>query len=132
MVLAMASGASSPLRKTDSPRRVTSRSWCNVRRRPFRTCAILTRTELEPISTAAKTGIEIRLSAGAGWQHQRHARPPLPYAEAAAVSGAALRIGFRPGEPAKLARALLVTCSACQSCALLRLRRAAIKGQLPL
>src|SRR5579859_6368012 len=53
----MACGLRWPLRKTLSPRRVTSRSWCRGISRPRRNSAILSRTELEPISTAAKTGM---------------------------------------------------------------------------
>src|SRR3954453_8905833 len=58
----MASGDSNPLRKTDSPKRVTSRSsWistsrCATRREIFR------RTEFDPISTAAKGGIQQQFS----------------------------------------------------------------------
>ena len=56
-VSAMASGESSPVRNTHSPNRVTSRSsWISCSRRPV-SRAIFNRTELDPISTAAKVGI---------------------------------------------------------------------------
>src|SRR5436309_7741563 len=53
----MAWGLRLPLRKTPSPSRVTSRSWCKETSLPLRSSAMLSRTEFEPISTAAKTGI---------------------------------------------------------------------------
>src|SRR5438105_14663168 len=57
MVCSIAFGEKEPVRKTLSPRRVTSRSSWRVWRRLPRVLAILRRTELEPISTAAKVGI---------------------------------------------------------------------------
>src|SRR4051812_20279269 len=58
----MASGESSPLRNTDSPKRVTSRSsWISTRRCATRR-EIFKRTEFDPISTAAKVGIQQQFS----------------------------------------------------------------------
>src|ERR1035437_3877125 len=62
MVLAIASGEMTPVWKTLSPRRTTSRSSCSVLRRCCCTDAILRRTELEPISIAANVGIVLYLS----------------------------------------------------------------------
>src|SRR5580692_3974728 len=56
-VSAIDSGVRKPERKTPSPRRVTSRSSWTGRRCPRVRRAILSRTELEPISTAAKVGM---------------------------------------------------------------------------
>src|SRR5579862_1353766 len=53
----MESGVRKPEPKTPSPSRVTSRSSCRERRRPACKRAILSRTELEPISTAANVGM---------------------------------------------------------------------------
>src|ERR1017187_5341922 len=62
MVVAIASGEMTPVWKTLSPRRTTSRSSCSVLRRCCCTDAILRRTELEPISIAANVGIVLYLS----------------------------------------------------------------------
>src|SRR5579872_414236 len=53
----MESGVRKPEPNTPSPSRVTSRSSCSGRRRPPCNRAIFNRTELEPISTAAKVGM---------------------------------------------------------------------------
>src|ERR1035437_4349169 len=76
----MACGSSVPLAKTLSPRRVTSRSSWRVSRRPRTALAILSRTEFEPISTAAKVGMQF---------HQ-----PLEW-----TSSAILRLMFLGGSP---------------------------------
>src|SRR5450631_2986423 len=57
MVSDIACGSREPLANTLSPRRVTSRSSWRVRKRPRTDFAILRRTELEPISTAANVGM---------------------------------------------------------------------------
>src|SRR5664279_930390 len=57
MVSDIAWGSREPLANTLSPRRVTSRSSWRVCRRPRTDSAILRRTELEPISTAANVGM---------------------------------------------------------------------------
>src|SRR5208283_1583293 len=56
-VSAIDSGVRKPERNTLSPSRVTSRSSWMGRRRPRVRRAIFSRTELEPISTAAKVGM---------------------------------------------------------------------------
>src|ERR1035438_6055973 len=61
----MACGSSVPLAKTLSPRRVTSRSSWRVSRRPRTALAILSRTEFEPISTAAKVGMQFQIPVSA-------------------------------------------------------------------
>src|SRR5437870_5088747 len=60
----MASGASNPVANTAAPRRVTSRSSWITTRRPRSRRAIFKRTELAPMSTAAKTAMRRRLYAG--------------------------------------------------------------------
>src|SRR5205814_2857980 len=64
MVASIASGESAPSRNTDSPSRVTNRSSCTVLRRWWTMRATLRRTELEPISTAARTLKSARLPLG--------------------------------------------------------------------
>src|SRR6266567_4957487 len=54
----MESGVRNPEPKTPSPKRVTSRSSWRARRRPHCRRAIFSRTEFEPISTAASVGME--------------------------------------------------------------------------
>ena len=56
-VSAMESGVRNPDPNTPSPRRVTSRSSCRAWRRPACRRAILSRTEFEPMSTAANVGM---------------------------------------------------------------------------
>src|SRR6202035_1034111 len=56
-VSAIDSGVRKPERNTPSPSRVTSRSSWMERRRPRVRRAIFSRTELDPISTAAKVGM---------------------------------------------------------------------------
>src|ERR1700687_4312643 len=57
IVSAMESGVRNPDPKTPSPKRVTPRASWRARRRPPWSRAILSRTELEPISTAANVGM---------------------------------------------------------------------------
>src|SRR5581483_6115925 len=59
-VFAMASGERMPERNTDSPRRTTSRSSWISRSLPRVSREIFRRTEFDPMSTAAKVGINER------------------------------------------------------------------------
>src|SRR5438270_12499042 len=93
MVCSIAFGENVPVRNTLSPRRVTSRSSCRVRRRLPLVLAILRRTELEPISTAAKVGIsqaEVYMARAAGDGAERLAGGRLAPLNAAWVSSKSL------------------------------------------
>src|SRR6202162_1229107 len=69
----MDSGVRNPERNTPSPSRVTSRSSWIARRRPRVRRAIFSRTELEPISTAAKVGMRQgqQFTCRMGLRHQK-------------------------------------------------------------
>jgi hypothetical protein len=63
IVMAIASGEITPVWKTLSPSRTTSRSWCSIFRWCCCTSAIFSRTELDPISMAANVGkLEVSFS----------------------------------------------------------------------
>src|SRR6202140_1748956 len=80
-VSAMESGVRNPEPNTPSPKRVTSRSSWRARRRPACSRAIFSRTELEPISTAANVGM--------AKAHSLHARGQFVTARGSVVGSVA-------------------------------------------